>query len=193
MNKKLTVGLFVCGLIFLTGCVLIHVGSKGRTETETVVTAPISVPVTPEDEVIFAEIDAATSLSFSSSRVEVLLRIAARENLPPASQLYLITAVFDKITFDTDKEELILVVIAHPDFCRPSKMLILRSLRDEFNFETTRMEILEALDKRGPVPDVMIDPGLGTEIVFEESNPAETDTGQAPGEEKHAGDNGSEK
>lgn len=138
MKKSLlAVGLFVSA-VCLAGCLVIF-SEETRGPDEPPVCAPI-------DETI-AEIDAVSKLSFDSDRQQGYKRIAERTELSPDAQIYLVEAVFEKLSFDNAKEEVLLTLIENPSFCRAAEQAILEGL-DRLAFENSKKKILKAIGER---------------------------------------------
>ena len=133
----LAVGLFVSAAC-LTGClVIVSEETRGRDGP------PVCAPA---DETI-AEIDAVSKLSFDSDRKQGYKRIAERTELRADAQVYLVEAVFEKLSFDNAKEEVLLTLIGNPSFCRAAEQAILEGL-DRLAFENSKKRILKAISER---------------------------------------------
>lgn len=138
MKKSLlVVGLFVSA-VCLAGCLVI-VSEETRGQDGQPVCAPA-------DETI-AEIDAVSKLSFDSDRKQGYKRIAERAELSADAQVYLVEAVFEKLSFDNAKEEVILTLIENPSFCSAAERAILERL-DRLAFEDNKKKILKAISER---------------------------------------------
>lgn len=93
------------------------------------------------------EIDAVGELRFDSDKLEGYKRIAARHGLSEPAQVYLVEAVFDKLSFESAKEDVLLTLIASPSFSRAAEQAILQRL-DELDFESNKRTILGAISDR---------------------------------------------
>ena len=101
------------------------------------------------------EIDAASRLTFDSSKADALGRIAGRPGLAPHEQQHLVMAVVDGLAFEASRADVLRKLIGNPGFAPPAKACILRHL-DRFAFDSTRADLLKAMDGRGDadrVPD----------------------------------------
>ena len=94
-----------------------------------------------------AEIDAIGKLSFDSERKKGYERIAAREGLAAAAQVYLAEAVLSKLSFDNAKEQVLLTLIENPDFCSAAERELLERI-DALAFESSKKKILKAISDR---------------------------------------------
>lgn len=156
--------------LLLSGCVIaIGGGSK-----EVVYTCyPPGAVKSPAAQ----EIDASAKLSFETSRVEVLERIATQPGLMPTDQLYLIQAIFQQLSFDSNREKLLVSLIHNPSFNLESRQAVLARI-SELSFESTRTYILQELHNRGlasPAP-VLVTPSAPTPVI---STTPTTTTGPA--------------
>jgi hypothetical protein len=93
------------------------------------------------------EIDAVSKMQFDLDRQEGYKRIAIRQGLSEPAQVYLVEAVFDKLSFESAKEEVLLTLIASPGFSRAAEQAILQRL-DELDFESNKRKILGAISDR---------------------------------------------
>ncbi|HKS36150.1 MAG TPA: hypothetical protein VJW76_03100, partial [Verrucomicrobiae bacterium] len=89
----------------LTGCVGVSIGSRRPPDPP----AP-PVMVTSADAATVAEIDAAARLSFDSSRLQALNRIAQRDDLNPTAQVHLVNVGYRCLSFENSKVALLRVV-----------------------------------------------------------------------------------
>ena len=133
MKKGLVVvGLFVSALC-VGGCV-VFVGEETR--------GPRGA-----SGATIAEIDAIGKLSFDSEKKEGYERIAQRVRLSPKVQVYLVEAIFDKLSFDSAKEEVLLTLIANLSFCGAAERAILEQI-DRLAFENSKKNVLKAISDR---------------------------------------------
>lgn len=149
------------GAVLLVGVVVMLAGC-GRTTVIVVADPPGDVPGDTEviyidDEATIAEIEAARSLSFSNQQADHLKRIARRRNLGPAAQTYLVDITFELLGFENQKIDVLERLIKNPVFCGQAKSRVLAHL-DELTFDNHKRQLLDALDRRGPV---MVFPGEG--------------------------------
>lgn len=126
----------------LTGCVGVSIGSR----RPPVPPAP-PVMVASADAATVAEIDAGARLSFDSSRLQALNRIAQRGDLSPTAQVHLVNVGYRCLTFEDSKVALLRSVIANPAFCDATRHAIVTQL-GSLSFDDSKQAVLNELDNR---------------------------------------------
>jgi hypothetical protein len=144
MKRILTSLCLVYTAVALTGCIVVGV--------ERTTPQPLMVPTTSADSVTFAEIDAATKLTFENSRVEALVPIAGRTSLSAASQVYLVNATFKHLSFENNKVTVLNALVANKAFCNPAKQTMLTNL-DKLSFDNNRAAVLASINQRGELKE----------------------------------------
>jgi hypothetical protein len=126
----------------LTGCVGVSIGSRRPPDPP----AP-PVLVASADAATVAEIDAAARLSFDSSRLEALNRIAQRSDLSPTAQVHLVNVGYRCLSFENSKVALLRAVIANPLFCDATRHAIVTQL-GSLSFDNNKQTVLNELNSR---------------------------------------------
>jgi hypothetical protein len=126
----------------LTGCVGVSIGSRRPPDPS----AP-PVMLASADAATVAEIDAAARLSFDSSRLQVLSRIAKRGDLSPAAQVHLVNVGYRSLSFEDSKVALLRSVIANPAFCDTTRHAIVTQL-GSLSFDNNKQAVLNELNNR---------------------------------------------
>lgn len=105
----------------------------------------------PYDSAVTEEIDAVSKLTFDNAKKDGFENIAKRPHLPPEAQAYLVEKTMKTLTFENSKLEVLLALIKNPDFLAEGKKAVLSHL-DEFTFDSSKQKILNAINRKGPVP-----------------------------------------
>jgi hypothetical protein len=134
-------GLLIVGLVLTAlgahGCIVIH--SEKEIPCKRVI-------VEPQDRTI-REIDAVGRLSFDHDRKRGYERIARRETLSEAAQVYLIEATFKHLSFENAQVDVLLTLVGNPAFSSAAEAALFDRL-DRLAFENNKTRILDALDER---------------------------------------------
>jgi hypothetical protein len=101
-----------------------------------------------ERSLISDEIDAAARLAFDNSKADALASVAARPDLTPGEQEYLVCVTSHVLTFDHDRVRVLETLIDNPAFSPRAKSAILHNL-DAFPFDHTRTQLLHRMRGRG--------------------------------------------
>ena len=138
------------GLLALCGCITVSTGKGCRREKAAPVALPPAPAVTRADETALLEqIRQAATESLETARLHGLQRVAARPDLSPALQVYLVEVGWRVLRFDTSKVTLVRTLAANPALAPQTRQAILQRL-DELVFESSRAAVREALGRPDP-------------------------------------------
>lgn len=110
-----------------------------------------SAPVPPPTRTTSAtaEVDAARSLYFDSDKAAAMARIAARPDLTPDEQSYIVSGGIAYLNFEDNRERVAVALIANPSFSEPAKITLLKAIPTRFSYDSTRKRLLDMINKRG--------------------------------------------
>lgn len=137
MKRNLLVLGLAAAVIGMSGCIVIHTEEEGPCKP---------VVVQPEDAAL-REIDATGKLAFDHDRKEGYERIAGREGLGDGAQVYLVEAVFKRLTFEQMKVDVLLTLVKNPSFSAAAEAALLDRV-DRLDFEHNKRKILDAISER---------------------------------------------
>ncbi|MFN7141556.1 MAG: hypothetical protein ACK4UN_19685 [Limisphaerales bacterium] len=143
MNAKYATGLLLLGAL-ASGCINVQVTPK---QSSPVVYVP-GQALSEADSLAIAEIDAAFSLAFDNSKVQMLSPVAQRPELSPLAQVHLVRRTLKDLSFENSKVHLLKLLIQNPSFSKAAKQEILQNLK-KLSFDSNKTFILKSLEDRG--------------------------------------------